>query len=326
MLGLPRSLGSDKNAGMKTAGRNDPCPCGSGKKYKKCCLPRETAPVKRTPEDAPEEPFIAEIRPDLNEAIDLLLQRLERGEGKGLEGEFQTLLQQNPHYYLTNYAMGVYVGMVRQDPVGATPFFEKAVRVFPPFAEGHFNLGQSYRKAVRIAEAVGAYRKAIRYSSGGDGIAALAEKELRGLERIIRDTSAFETLDAFLDHQKLFDRAFENLRSQSYEEAIGLFSRVLEQNPKHVQSYGNMALAHAGLGHKAAAIECFDKALALDPSYEPALLNKQAIQTMTEGEPYIPSVFAETEYYRERFEAKKSPGESWWQKLGLRRADTQQRL
>ena len=24
-------------------GRNDPCACGSGKKYKKCCLPRETA-------------------------------------------------------------------------------------------------------------------------------------------------------------------------------------------------------------------------------------------------------------------------------------------
>jgi preprotein translocase subunit SecA len=24
-------------------GRNDPCPCGSGKKYKKCCLARESA-------------------------------------------------------------------------------------------------------------------------------------------------------------------------------------------------------------------------------------------------------------------------------------------
>lgn len=23
---------------MKKIGRNDPCPCGSGKKYKKCCL------------------------------------------------------------------------------------------------------------------------------------------------------------------------------------------------------------------------------------------------------------------------------------------------
>ncbi len=26
------------------AGRNDPCPCGSGKKYKRCCLPNEWAP------------------------------------------------------------------------------------------------------------------------------------------------------------------------------------------------------------------------------------------------------------------------------------------
>ena len=24
-------------------GRNDPCPCGSGKKYKKCCLARDQA-------------------------------------------------------------------------------------------------------------------------------------------------------------------------------------------------------------------------------------------------------------------------------------------
>ncbi|MEW6094070.1 MAG: SEC-C metal-binding domain-containing protein [Chloroflexota bacterium] len=25
----------------KKAGRNDPCPCGSGRKYKKCCLYRK---------------------------------------------------------------------------------------------------------------------------------------------------------------------------------------------------------------------------------------------------------------------------------------------
>src|SRR5689334_22141208 len=39
-------------------GRNDPCPCGSGKKYKKCCLAKDRAapesplaPLPRTPED-----------------------------------------------------------------------------------------------------------------------------------------------------------------------------------------------------------------------------------------------------------------------------------
>ena len=26
-------------------GRNDPCPCGSGKKYKKCCLPKDATSV-----------------------------------------------------------------------------------------------------------------------------------------------------------------------------------------------------------------------------------------------------------------------------------------
>ena len=29
---------------VHTAGRNDPCPCGSGKKYKRCCLPKDAAP------------------------------------------------------------------------------------------------------------------------------------------------------------------------------------------------------------------------------------------------------------------------------------------
>ena len=28
---------------MAKPGRNDPCPCGSGNKYKKCCLPKEEA-------------------------------------------------------------------------------------------------------------------------------------------------------------------------------------------------------------------------------------------------------------------------------------------
>jgi hypothetical protein len=34
-------MGADS---AEKAGRNDPCPCGSGKKYKRCCLPQEWAP------------------------------------------------------------------------------------------------------------------------------------------------------------------------------------------------------------------------------------------------------------------------------------------
>ena len=28
---------------MAKTGRNDPCPCGSGQKYKRCCLPQDEA-------------------------------------------------------------------------------------------------------------------------------------------------------------------------------------------------------------------------------------------------------------------------------------------
>lgn len=31
---------------MSKIGRNDMCPCGSGKKYKKCCLGKETSAVE----------------------------------------------------------------------------------------------------------------------------------------------------------------------------------------------------------------------------------------------------------------------------------------
>jgi hypothetical protein len=36
--GLPASFGMPHHEPLRKVGRNDPCPCGSGKKFKKCCL------------------------------------------------------------------------------------------------------------------------------------------------------------------------------------------------------------------------------------------------------------------------------------------------
>ena len=95
-----------------------------------------------------------------------------------------------------------------------------------------------------------------------------------------------------------------------------MFDRVLAQNPDHVQSHGNVALAYAGLGQKALALEHLDKALALDPTYGPAILNRKAIEAMKEGEPQGPLAVVETEYYRERLKAEKSLARrGWWQRL-----------
>ena len=305
---------------VSTIGRNEPCPCGSGKKYKKCCLPREAPRVRSAPvavQEPSEDHFVVELRPNLDKAADRLLERLESGEGKNLEAQFKALHQKAPGYYMTNYALGVYLAMVEKDPVGAIPFFEEAVRIFPPLAEAHLNLGASYIKAGRIAEATASLRKAVRYSDGEDGIDNLARGQLRQLDDIIRDSSPFLTVDEFIENQKLFDQAFECLRHKEYKKSAELFRRVLENHPGHVQSHGNLGLAEAALGHKAAALAHLDKALALDPSYGPALHNRRGIETMIEGRPHDIAMFAETEFYAEKREAEKRPKVGFWRKLNL---------
>jgi preprotein translocase subunit SecA len=43
--GAPAGPGpiSTRRRAQPKVGRNDPCPCGSGKKYKKCCMKKEAA-------------------------------------------------------------------------------------------------------------------------------------------------------------------------------------------------------------------------------------------------------------------------------------------
>ncbi len=62
---------------MPTPGRNDPCPCGSGKKYKRCCLDRDQAAAlasllaKRAKPEAKRRARAEELRATLEEAMEL---------------------------------------------------------------------------------------------------------------------------------------------------------------------------------------------------------------------------------------------------------------
>jgi Protein of unknown function (DUF1186)/SEC-C motif len=45
VTGLPNSFGMPHRDPLRKVGRNDPCPCGSGKKFKKCCLTAVAEPL-----------------------------------------------------------------------------------------------------------------------------------------------------------------------------------------------------------------------------------------------------------------------------------------
>jgi len=54
---LHDQFGGVANQPSYKAGRNDPCPCGSGKKYKKCCLNKEKTPFESIKSSEPEPPL-----------------------------------------------------------------------------------------------------------------------------------------------------------------------------------------------------------------------------------------------------------------------------
>src|SRR5687767_3392548 len=213
---------------MNKPGRNDPCPCGSGKKYKKCCLLKHEAALPRRASAGASNHFTAELRPELDDAVDALLARLEAGEGRRVGKEIAALLEKHPDYHMTNYAMGVYRGMVEDDARGSMPFFERAVQIFPPFPEAHLNLAGVARTLCEIPKAVAAYRLAERYSDGEGVIAEQARKELQFMEGILAATTPFQTVDEYVANHDLYVEAFRCLQDQEFQQAVDRFQQVLK--------------------------------------------------------------------------------------------------
>lgn len=72
--------------------------------------------------------------------------------------------------------------------------------------------------------------------------------------------------------QGMLQAARTSLFAGRYTEAIAAYQAILKRDPKNVDALTHMGLIVAIGGHADSALETFDKALALDPNYGPALL------------------------------------------------------
>ncbi len=193
----------------------------------------------------------------------------------------QALFKRRPEYHMVQYGMGVCC-MQRENFGAAAEYFRRAVEIFPYFTEAHFNLGMACSKLVDIPGMIAAFREVMRV--GGDNeLVAEARKRIDNFERHVRKQNGI-SLDAFLKNKDTFDTAFQRLEAGEYAGAMELFNKVLAVEPTHMQSWGNLGLAHAGLGEKARALECLSKALEIDPDYEVAIVNKALVERLDEGE------------------------------------------
>jgi tetratricopeptide (TPR) repeat protein len=128
--GVQRSL----QEGMAKVGRNDPCPCGSGHKYKRCCLPRDEAAAVAARaaapagavDAAPPPPFELVSDDDgLDDASNVVIDLIDAGRLDDAERAAQDLLERYPevHDGLERVAM---VAAARGDRTRAAEYYRRA--------------------------------------------------------------------------------------------------------------------------------------------------------------------------------------------------------
>jgi tetratricopeptide (TPR) repeat protein len=274
-------------------GRNDPCPCGSSKKYKKCCgQPRSAAPVTplalgpkslsqlaslmssgRYAQAEKTARALLERRPDLGLVWKIYgaalvvqnkdaLQALQRAS-QVLPNDAET------HYYLGNvlHDRGQFSAAVARQ--------RRAVELKPDFAEAYDSLGSALRDLGQLNEAVASHRRAIEIKPGLAEAHNNLGNALVGLRRF---DEALPSYQRALDLRPDFAEAIGNLANAQraagrVAEAIAGYRRVLEIKPQLAEAHNNLGNALLELGQLEEALASYRRALELRPNFAQALGN-----------------------------------------------------
>ena len=126
-------------------GRNDPCPCGSGKRYKLCHgALAPTPPAREDPDVRTREGIAAHQAGRLEEA----------------EEAYAAALALAPDHPYASHFLGM-LEMERHDLTRAVPRLERAATARPDEPDFHGNLGLAYAAVDRFDDAIAAHRRAI---------------------------------------------------------------------------------------------------------------------------------------------------------------------
>lgn len=128
---------------MAKTGRNEPCPCGSGKKYKLCCLPKdEAAESEKFAQTAAAAASASEAARQKDQAF---LERLQ------------------DDHELTESSNAV-IGMVKAGKLDEAEAAARELLVrFPDVHDGYDRLGMVYEARGENKQAADCYRKVIEF-------------------------------------------------------------------------------------------------------------------------------------------------------------------
>jgi tetratricopeptide (TPR) repeat protein len=267
-------------------GRNDPCHCGSGKRYKACCgqLTPATQSDSRTQQERLGELVallsagrFAELEVQARAMLDtwpragagwqllaVALGRLDKDPLQALATAAQLMPEDAPAQLNLGNALGR-VGRVEE----AETCFRRALLLQPQFPQAHNNLGELQLELGQLRQAAAGFRRATQIDTGyADAHRNLGKTLLRlgqyaeALESSHRSVSLGP--DSAQAHNGLGNALVRLARPR---EAIDSFRRALALDPGFAESHANLGNALRSLGNLDEAGECYRRALELDPGF-----------------------------------------------------------
>jgi tetratricopeptide (TPR) repeat protein len=269
-------------------GRNDPCCCSSGKKYKECC-------GKIVPEPTP-------VPAEMMQLVALL----DAGSHAELEVQAQEVLDRHPNSGTVWQVLSIALARQNKDSLHALQMaarwlpadagihnnlgnalgrqgrlddaiasYRRALLLNPKFAEAHNNLGHALLDLRKPEAAELSFRRAIElrstYAEAHDNLGSTLLELGRPSEALASYRRALEIEPQFCEAQSNLGNAFLELGSM--ESALASYRRALEINPQFAEAHNNLGNALRGLGQLDDAEASYRRALAVNPDFAEAYCN-----------------------------------------------------
>ncbi|TAJ83676.1 MAG: tetratricopeptide repeat protein [Gallionellaceae bacterium] len=237
--------------------RNDPCPCGSGKKYKKCCMDKPAGSAQVAAH-----------------AIQTGLAHHQAGRLEQAYDAYQQALRADPKHPDALHLLGMLAHQIG-DSALALELIDLAINVQPNSSVFHSNLGNVLQSQGQHEEAIASFRQALALDSGNAMFHYNLGQALQTHGQLQDAASSYrQAITLAPQHVEAHSNLGHTLRALGeLEQAVASYRRATDIAPNLAEMHFNLGAALNAQGQADAAIACYRHAIALFADYAQAHCN-----------------------------------------------------